>query len=153
MAQISCSSFDDVVNFAIQKEENAMEFYQKCADRAKNPGIKQFFLEMVAEEKKHRDLLTILDIKALESVKLDKVEDLKISDYMVDVSFRDDLTYQEALALSMKKEEKAHLFYAGWRTKCMHEKTAKLFQILEVEELKHKRKLENLYDDQILSWD
>ena len=153
MASISCSSFDGVVSFAIEKEEKAMEFYQKCADRAKNPGIKQFFLEMVEEEKKHRDLLQILDIGALEKVQLDKVEDLKISDYMVDVAFRDDLTYQEALALAMKKEEKAKAFYGGWRTKCMHQKTAKLFQILEVEESKHKRKLENMYDEQILTWD
>jgi rubrerythrin len=153
MAKISCSSFDDVVSFAIEKEEKSVEFYQKCADRAKNPGIKQFFLEMVAEEKKHRDLLQILDLKTLENVKLEKVEDLKISDYMVDVGFRDDLTYQEALALAMKKEEKAHAFYAGWRNKCIHEKTAKLFEILEHEEMKHKRQLENMYDEQILTWD
>jgi rubrerythrin len=153
MAKISCSSFDDVVGFAIEKEEASMKFYQQCADRAKNPGIKDFFLEMVAEEQKHRDLLQLLDLKALESVKLDKVEDLKLSDYMVDVGFRDDLTYQEALALAMKKEEKAHHFYGAWRLRCVHEKTAKLFEILELEELKHKRHLENVYDEQILTWD
>jgi rubrerythrin len=153
MAKISCSSFDDVVGFAIEKEEAAMSFYQKCADRAKNPGIKEFFVEMVAEERKHRDLLQMTDINALEKVKLEKVEDLKLSDYMVDVAFRDDLTYQEALALAMKKEEKAILFYAAWRQKCVHEKTARLFEILEHEETKHKRHLEEIYDEQILSWD
>ena len=153
MTKISCSSFDDVVAFAIEKEENAMAFYQRCADRAKNPGIKEFFREMVEEERKHRDLLKILDLGALEQVKLDKVEDLKLSDYMVDVQFKDDLTYQEALALSMKKEEKAHNFYASWRTKCVNEKTARLFEILEIEELKHKRYLEAKYDEEVLSWD
>lgn len=153
MSVLTCRSFDDVVNFAIRKEELAKEFYEKCAEKAKNPGIKEFFLEMAEEEKKHRELLKGLDPAGLESFTLDKVEDLKISDYLMDVPFRDDMTYQEALTLAMKKEEKAYAFYSAWKEKCMHEKTAKVFERLAQEEIKHKRKIEELYDDQILSWD
>ncbi len=153
MSTLSCHSVNDVVNFAIEKEEKAIEFYRKCADRAKNPGIKQFFTEMVTEEQSHRDMLKNLDTLDLQGIKLQKVEDLKISDYLVDVSFTDDISYQEALTLAMKKEEKAHAFYSSWKTKCMSEKASKLFQILENEEAKHKRKLENLYDEEILAWD
>ena len=153
MSTLSCSSVSDVVNFAIEKEEKAMEFYQKCADRAQNPGIKKFFEEMIEEERGHRNMLRDLDSLNLEGIKLTKVEDLRISDYLVDVPFKDDLSYQEALTISMKKEEKAHAFYAAWKTKCMSDKAAKLFQILENEEAKHKRKLETLYDDEILTWD
>jgi rubrerythrin len=153
MTAVSCSSVDDVVAFAIDKEEKAMDFYQKCADRAKNTGIKKFFDEMVAEEAGHRKMLKDLDRGHLADIKLDKVEDLRISDYLVDVKFKDDLTYQEALTMAMKKEQKAHDFYAGWQKKCMHEKTAKLFEMLAVEELKHKRKIETVYDEEILTWD
>jgi len=153
MTAVSCSSMDDVVSFAIDKEEKAMEFYQKCADRAKNPGIKQFFEELVQEEQRHRDMLKSLDTFRLEDVKLEKVEDLRIGDYLVDVKFKEDLTYQEALTLAMKKEEKAHAFYTGWQNKCIHEKTAKLFELLAQEELKHKRRIETVYDDEILTWD
>lgn len=153
MATVSCRSFDDIVNFAIRKEENAMDFYQKCLERAKNPGIKEFFQEMVEEERKHRDMLKDLDPYGLEDFKLEKVEDLKIADYLVDVPFRDDITYQEALTVAMKKEEKAYAFYSAWQTKCMHEKTAKVFEILAQEEMKHKRRIETLYDEEILGWD
>jgi rubrerythrin len=153
MSSVSCSSMDDVVSFAIEKEEKAMEFYHKCAERAKNPGIKQFFQEMVQEEKRHRDLLRDLDATKLGDLKLDKVENLQISDYLVDVKFKDDITYQEALTVAMKKEEKAYAFYSGWKDKCIHEKTAKLFEMLAVEELKHKRNIETLYDEEILAWD
>ena len=153
MSTVSCSSVDSVINFAIEKEEKAMDFYQKCADRAKNQGIKTFFLEMVAEETRHRDLLRDLNPSALGDIKLQKVEDLRISDYLMDIQFRNDLTYQEALTLSMKKEEKAHAFYLGWKDKCMHEKTARLFEMLATEELKHKRKIETIYDEEILVWD
>jgi rubrerythrin len=153
MSTVSCSSVDTVINFAIEKEEKAMDFYQKCAERAKNQGIKKFFQEMVEEEKRHRDLLKDLNPSALGGLKLEKVENLKISDYLIDIQFRDDLTYQEALTLSMKKEEKAHAFYMGWKDKCMHEKTAQLFEMLAIEELKHKRKIETVYDEEILAWD
>ena len=153
MSTVSCTYVGDVVNFAIEKEEKAMVFYRKCAERAKNPGIKKFFEEMVLEEQNHRDMLRGLDKLNLDNVKLEAVEDLRISDYLVDVPFKDDLTYQEALIVAMKKEEKANAFYAAWKDKCAGEKTAKLFAVLENEEARHKRKLENLYDEEILTWD
>lgn len=153
MSSVSCSSMNDVVRFAIEKEEKAMDFYQKCADRAKNPGIKKFFEEMVEEEMRHKKLLQELDPAGLDTMKLDKVEDLRISDYLVDVEFKEDITYQEALTLAMKKEEKAYEFYNAWKNKCMQEKTAKLFEMLAQEEMKHKRKIETVYDEEILTWD
>ena len=153
MSAVSCSSVGDVVSFAIEKEEKAMDFYLKCSERANNPGIREFFREMVQEEQRHRDMLRDLDALDLGGVKLEKVEDLQISDYLIDVQFKEDLTYQDALTLAMKKEEKAHAFYSGWKNKCVSEKAAKLFAMLENEEAKHKRKLENLYDDEILTWD
>ncbi|MGA7874225.1 MAG: ferritin family protein [Desulfoferrobacter sp.] len=153
MSTVSCSSMNDVVKFAIEKEEKAMDFYQKCADRAKNPGIKKFFKEMVEEEQRHKKLLQDLDPSGLEGMKLDKVEDLRISDYLVDVQFKEDITYQEALTLAMKKEEKAYEFYSAWKDRCMQEKTAKLFEMLAQEEMKHKRKIETVYDEEILTWD
>jgi rubrerythrin len=153
MSTVSCTSMDDVINFAIDREIKAMEFYQQCADRAKNPGIKKFFEEMVEEEQRHRDLLKDLNPVDLGEIKLPEVENLKISDYLIEVKFHEGLSYQEALTLAMKKEEKAHAFYAAWQTKCIHEKTAKVFELLAKEELKHKRKIETIYDEEILTWD
>ena len=153
MANVSCSSMDDVVNFAIDKEQKAKDFYQQCAERARNPGIKKFFQEMAAEEQRHKDMLENLDHSGLAPMRLEQVEDLHISDYLVDVKFKEDLTYQEALTLAMKKEEKAYEFYSSWQNKCIHEKTAKLFEMLAQEEMKHKRRIENVYDEEILTWD
>ncbi|MCE5334725.1 MAG: ferritin family protein [Desulfobacteraceae bacterium] len=153
MTALSCTSVNDVIGFAIQKEELAMEFYRQCSLRTSHSGLKEFFDELAREEQRHRDMLRDLDSLHLDEVKLEKVEDLKISDYLADVPFQEDMTYQDALILAMKKEEKAHGFYATWKSKCMNDRAAKLFQILETEESKHKRKLETLYDDEILAWD
>ncbi len=153
MSSVSCRSMDDVVNFAISREENAIDFYRQCASRARNPGIREFFHEMAREEERHRTLLADLNPSSLGDLKLEKVEDLRISDYLLDITFTEKITYQEALTLAMKKEEKAHAFYEAWKNKCIHEDTGKLFALLANEELKHKRKIETLYDEHILTWD
>jgi len=150
---VSCRSFDDVVNFAIKQEESSVRFYEDFARRAKNPGIRDFFRELADDQKEHLETLKGLDPFGLEEFKLEQVEDLHLSDYLVDVKFTEDLTYQEALTLAMKKQDKAHEFYASWKNKCIHEKTHKVFEMLGQEELKHKRKLEELYDDEVLTWD
>ena len=107
MSTISCQSVSDVVDFAIEKEEKAMEFYRKCAERAQNPGIKKFFKEMAIEEQSHRDMLRNLDSLHLDEIKLPKVEDLQISDYLVDVPFNEDLTYQDALTSCHEERRKS----------------------------------------------
>ena len=153
MSRISCHSMRDVVDFAIDREEKARDFYNQCAEKAKQPGIKQFFLDMAQEEERHKQLLTDLDPQALESFEPHPPEDLKLSDFMVDVKFTPDITYQEALTMAMKKEEKAHAFYQAWKNKCTNEQTANVFSMLADEELKHKRKIEEIYDSEILIWD
>jgi rubrerythrin len=143
----------DVVAFAIDREKKAEEFYTQCAHKATQPGIKQFFQDMAQEEQRHKQLLTDLDPQSLEDFEPHPPEDLKISDFLVDVQFTPDITYQEALTMAMKKEEKAHAFYQAWEKKCTNEKTSKVFSMLAEEELKHKRKVEEIYDSEILTWD
>jgi rubrerythrin len=144
----------DVVAFAIGREEKARDFYRACADNAKKEGIRDFFSEMAEEEERHRKLLADLDISAEKPFSdLDEhgnIKDLRLSDFMIDVKFSPDITYQQALAMAMKKEEKAHKFYEVWKSRCASEKSEKLFSFLAEEELKHKRRLEEIYDSEIL---
>lgn len=153
MTEIACRSMEDVVAFAIDREQKARDFYLQCKERAKNTGIKEFFQEMADEEARHRDLLKEHDISDEPAFAASAVEDLKLSDFMVDVEFTPDINYQRALAMAMKKEEKAHAFYQAWKARCSNEKTASLFDFLAGEELKHKRKIEDIYDTDILQWD
>jgi rubrerythrin len=144
---------EDVVAFAIDREEKAREFYLNCMEKAKNRGIREFFQEMADEEAHHRDLLKQQDLSGEEAFAPSQVEDLRLSDFMVDVQFTPDINYQQALAMAMKKEEKAHAFYAAWKDRCSSENTQKIFEFLAGEELKHKRKIEEIYDSDILQWD
>ena len=153
MAQIACRSMQDVVAFAIDREEKARDFYRQCAEKAQKKGIREFFQEMADEEERHRSLLVEQDLSGEGEFSSPAVEDLRLSDFMVDVKFTPDINYQEALAMAMKKEEKAHAFYVAWQDRCSNEKTARVFEFLAGEELQHKRKIEEIYDTDILQWD
>jgi len=152
MNEYACRSMQDVIDFAIKREENARDDYLQYRDKTNNKGLKDFFQELADEEEKHRQLLADRDVSHLGAFEPTQVENLKLSDFMVDVKFSPDMDYQEALTLAMKKEEKAHAFYAAWQNRCADAETAKLFEFLAGEEMKHKRKLEDVFDQDILMW-
>lgn len=152
MSEYTCRSMKDVIDFAIKREEEARDFYAQCRDKIKNQGLKGFFQELADEEEKHRSLLAQQDVSHLGNFEPAQVQNLKLSDFLVDVKFSPDMDYQEALTLAMKKEEKAHAFYAAWQNRCGDSETAKLFEFLAGEEMKHKRKLEDVFDEDILMW-
>ncbi len=152
MSEYTCRSMKDVIEFATKREEEARDFYLQCRDKIKNQGLKDFFQELADEEQKHFDLLKARDVSNLGDFEPAEVQNLKLSDFMVDVHFSPDMNYQEALTLAMKKEEKAHSFYAAWQNRCGDGETAKLFEFLAGEEMKHKRKIEDVFDEDILMW-
>jgi hypothetical protein len=81
------------------------------------------------------------------------IDDFRLSDFMVDVAFSPEMTYQEALVMAMKTEDKVHAFYEFWQIRCGCKRISGLFAHLAAEALKHKKKLEAIYDSEILQWD
>jgi len=153
MSSISCRSMNDVVEFAKDREQQAQDFYLQCIELSKHKGLKDFFREMAEEEAKHLRMLQELDLSQTEAIQSDNTEDLQLSDFLVDVHFKRDMSYQEALIMAMKKEEKAHRFYSAWSKRCSKEQTTEVFRMLAQEELKHKRKIEEIYDSDIYQQD
>ena len=79
-----------------------------------------------------------------------KVMDLKIGDYLVDVEATPDMDYQQALIIAMKKEKAAYKLYMDLSEKTGDADIAAMFVSLANEEAKHKLRFEIIYDDQIL---
>lgn len=143
-------SVDDVLDFAIENEIRAQNFYTDLAARMERPAMSSVFEEFAKEEVKHEKLLR--DVKAghkLDSVE-EKVKDLKIADYLVDASPSAEMTYQDALILAMKREKAAYTLYHDLTTKLEDEQLIKLFTMLANEEAKHKLRFEIEYDEAIL---
>lgn len=98
-------SVDEILDFAISNEEQAVQFYTDLAGTMDRPWMKEIFLNFAKEEAGHKKKLT--DIKAGKrfAPSSKKIADLKIGDYLVDVEPSDKLDYQQALVLAMKKEK------------------------------------------------
>jgi len=143
-------SVDDILDFAIAREEEAAEFYTALAAKMEKPWMKKTFEKFAKEEKGHRAKLQgVKDGKRLLPAQR-KVMDLKIGDYLVAEEGTPDMTYQDALVLAMKKEKRAFRLYSDLAAKVDDGGVSDLFLGLAQEEAKHKLRFELEYDDVIL---
>lgn len=140
-----------VIDYAIQKEEEAATFYHEMASKMARPEMKAVFEEFALEEEKHKKILMALPPERLDVFKPQKVSDLKISDYMADVDKHDpNLTYEQALVIAMKEEKAAFKLYSDLAEMVDDKGMKNLFLSLAQEEAKHKLKYEIEYDEQFL---
>jgi len=140
-------SFEEIMAFAIDKEIEAAEFYEDASKQEKFSGSKDMFAGFAKEERKHQALLENFSKENIEHYQVEKIPDLKRSDYLVDLQYEPGMAYADILRLAMKREEKAHNFYVDFGKQATKEEHQKLFQVLAQEEAKHKLKLETMLDD------
>ena len=142
--------YTEMIKFAIEKEIGAFNFYTKASQVAKYSGARELFIDFSKEEEKHRKLLEDLTVEKIGQLKVEPVPDLKISDYMVDVEFRPDLSYADILRVAMKMEERSLKLYTDLKGTAKDDEMKKLFDFLAQQEAKHKYGLEKKYDEDIL---
>lgn len=145
------NSVDEILDFAIRKEEEATQLYAGLAARAKQPGMKEVFESFAAEEQGHKaKLLAVKQGKQLLSSQ-QAVMDLKIGDTLVEVAAKPDMDYQEALILAMKAEKEAFKLYSQLAQAAGEPGVKDLFLGLAQEEARHKLRFEIEYDERILT--
>ena len=142
-------SIEEILQFAIEKEVEAADFYTEVAAQEPFSGARETFLEFAREEQKHAALLRDFEgsQEKIEDYKLKWVPDIKRSDYMVDMVYEKGMHYADILRLAMKREEKALALYNQLQSKTDRDEYIRLFKILSQEEAKHKQFLETMYDD------
>mgnify|MGYP003970917839 FL=1 len=142
-------SFNEAIDFAVDREEAANKFYLKLAAQMEHAAMKAVFEDFAAEEKLHKEKLLEIKNGKIELPTVEKVMDLKIGDYLVDVQPNPGIDYQQALVVAMKQEKAAFKMYmdiAGMVTDTNLQNT---FFMLANEEAKHKLRFEVEYDDLI----
>lgn len=144
------NSVDEILDFAIKSEQSALDFYTKLATNSKNIAMKEVFLEFAEEEKTHKKRLETIKEEKNFKVEIAKIQDLKISEYITDVKQSDNMTYQEALILAMKREKNAVKLYTDLSAIVEDDKMRILFKSLANEEAKHKLRFELEYDNEVL---
>jgi len=152
---MDAGNLEEILDFAIKEEQEAHDFYADLAKKAERPGMQGLFTQFSKEELGHKRKLEGMkkSLKAggtAPAAPKQKVADLKIGDYLVDVDPSGNLSYQDALIIAMKKEKAAFHLYTDLAAIADDPQAAQIFESLAQEEAKHKLRFEIEYDDVIL---
>ena len=142
--------FNEAIDFAIDGEKEAVEFYQELQLKTKFLARKEMLKDLENMEKGHIVILENIRSKGFHEITLKQVTNLNISEYIVEVKPYDDMTYQDILIIAMKKEEQAMKLYTELAANFPGTELETLFLKLAGEEAGHKLHFETLYDEEIL---
>lgn len=146
---MSFQGFREVIKFAIEKEKDAVSFYEDASSQQKFSDAREMFKDFANEERKHQALLEgfLKGEKTIADYDLKWIPDMKRSDYLVDIPYEKGMSYADILRLAMKREEKALALYNKLAREIDNKELEQTFKMLSQEEAKHKLALETLYDD------
>ena len=144
------NTVDEILDYAIGQEQEAADFYEDVAQRAETAGMKKILLDFSAEEKHHKKILQNVKAGEHELTAAQEVLDLKISDYLVEVDASENITYQDALIIAMKRERAAFQLYSDMAAKIPESHLRQVLEGLAKEEAKHKLFFEREYDERVL---
>ena len=143
----------EIVKQAAQQEEKAHKFYTDALKFVKDAAARVWIKELADEELKHKEMLQKLDVSKIKQFKPAKIQDLHITEYLVDKDVHEIKDFQDVLIVAMKKEQKSYNFYVGMTKSADNADMKKICKVLAQEELKHKHKLELYYDDVVFKED
>jgi rubrerythrin len=142
--------FEEIIQFAIQREIESVNFYDRASKLVKYSGTKDLFLDFMKQEEGHKRKLEEVRAGKIVVGKIEKIPNLKISDYMVEAELKPDISYGDILRIAMKREERSVKLYTDLNENNQDENLKSLFTFLIQEESKHKYHIERLYDDEVL---
>lgn len=148
-SKVQQQEFEEILDFAISREEEAVKFYQELQEQSQFQDVKNMLKDLEMMENGHIQIIENIRITGVKEEDIQKVPNLNISEYLcVDPSDLD-MSYQNLLVRAMKREENSFLLYSEMSVKFPDAEIATLFRRLAADEAKHKLFFENLYDDWI----
>jgi len=151
--RMNFKTVQEVIAFAVQREEEAAHSYGRMMGLAQAESSKLFLADLKKDEENHKRMLLDLSRTDVTSLRIPKVADLKISDYLVAEPLQADMSFQDLLIFAAKKEQKAVDLYIVLMDRVPSPEQKKLFEFLSMQEKTHKLKLEAEYERRVLQED
>jgi rubrerythrin len=148
---MTLTNVHEILDYAIEREQEAHDLYVDLARRMAREAMKDAFLQFAQEELGHKRKLEAVKTGGTLAASAGKVTNLKIAEYVVDVEPDEELDYQKALILAMKKEKAAYKLYSDLAEASESAELRELFSALAQEEARHKLRFEREYDDVFLA--
>ncbi|MHA1965078.1 MAG: ferritin-like domain-containing protein [Candidatus Thorarchaeota archaeon] len=144
-------TFEELVSLAIQREEEAYDFYMKAAEDSELKASSKLLKDLASQEVIHKQKLEealkegVCDTFTCSSV--EELEKMDLDRYLVDIPLSPSSTPQDVLIVAIKKEAAANSFYKALSELTANATHRSVFETLAKEEDNHKTRLQNIYDD------
>ncbi len=141
----------EILETAKRIEESSYNFYTNAQKVVSLPYLVDQLKELAEMEIDHKKKIEALMEKGAEVVAkgivIERIQDMKLSDYLMPSKIDSKANYQDVLITAMKREDLTHQFYQNLLKGAKNDDLRKVLEYLSIEELKHKNKLQFLYDD------
>ncbi|HOE90595.1 MAG TPA: ferritin family protein [Candidatus Cloacimonadota bacterium] len=141
---MKANDFIEVIDFAIDKEQEAIDFYTSIQEREKMPNIIKVLGDIIDMERGHINKLEFFK-KNIPNVKnLKETKPINLIDYYEEKISYDNLDYIDLLRIAIKREDQSRRLYQELASN-NDEDTRDLFLLLANEEEMHKQLFEEIY--------
>lgn len=144
-------TYEDILEFALERELQAVKYYKDAADKMGDNKSKILFELLAIEEQRHH---AILEFELLKTGKViaDTENILNTPDLELAIEIPDPLrqTYLDLLKEAMRREDKSFNIYVNLMSKAPSIKTKEAAANLAQEEVRHKLLLEIRYQQALV---
>lgn len=140
-------NYKEILKMAVENEVEAHEFYKDAAEKVENNVLKSTFSELAGEEKKHEQTLKSYFEKSADEMKFDETKDYHIAETVEKQPLTTNMSFKDAMALAMKKEQEAMEMYQQFADASEDDAQKQTFLELAKMEQGHKTRLEDIYNN------
>lgn len=137
----------DVIDLAIQREEEAYDFYMDIHAKVEDAGVMDTVEFIAGEEKKHKAFLVAYrdGNYGSDALRMADIVEYRVAEYLEEPEISKDSSSEDVYLIAAHRESRSHQFYTELAN--MHADSELKTVLLKManEELKHKEKMEYLY--------
>lgn len=140
---------DDLLVIAIEREEEARDFYRDLHDRVDDDLAKDTLVFLAREEEKHRDFLVRYrdGTAGPGSLRLTEAIDYRIAEHLEEPDITARMGSKDVYLVAAHRERQSHAFYQRLAESHPEGEVRDILLRMASEELKHKEKVEYLYSN------
>ena len=135
-ATAASKELEEIINFAIEREEESMHFYEDLALKVKSPPVVREIRKLATMEKRHRNRLAKINIATYVGRLREQAAIPHLAEYMVNEKPNSKMSLQELINIAMHREQAAVALYSDL-SKLFAGPSRRLFEHLAAEECNH----------------
>ncbi len=143
------TNYTDIIDYAITREQEAVQFYREIQNIAKFAAQKEMLREIQKMEESHEKLLKKMKERSPGELRERTAEWFEPESYLVEAPPAAEMSLQQILITAMKREERSYALYNELKQQTDSEELQKTFDVLAGEETRHKRFFQEMYDEQV----